>query len=185
MQETRVASRYAKSLLQLTEEKGELEKAYEDMQLLANTCKENKELILLLKSPIIKQDKKKAILNALFSSKMSKVSESFINIIVSKGRENYLPAIAKEFLAQYKVHKGIQTATVSSAVKLDEKTRKQIEEMVKKSSGSEVELLEKVDKDLIGGFVLRVGDNEINASIKSKLHKLSQEFSKNEYIKDY
>ena len=57
--------------------------------------------------------------------------------------------------------------------------------MVKKSSGSEVELLEKVDKDLIGGFVLRVGDNEINASIKSKLHKLSQEFSKNEYIKDY
>lgn len=185
MKGTRVATRYAKSLLRLALERGELEKAYADMQLIASTCKQSKDLSIFLKSPIIKTDKKLAVLNEIFSNRVSKLTQEFIDVITRKRREIYLEGIANDFVAQYREHKKILTAVITTAVGLDDTLKKKVLEIVKGTAKSEVELVEKVDKDLIGGFVLTIGDKQVDASVARKLKQLTMSFSENPYVKEY
>jgi F-type H+-transporting ATPase subunit delta len=97
-----------------------------------------------------------------------------------------LPAIAAEFHNAYNVHKGIQKATVATTFAMDGKMKLEMENLVKKISGkTQIDLVQKVDADLIGGFVLNVGDKQIDASIKSKLKTLKTKFSENPYIKEF
>src|SRR3972149_6195117 len=165
MKETRIAYRYAKSLLAMALEQGVGENTYIDMKNVSEICSQSKGLSLLLKSPIVKPDKKTDILREIFSNRLGKLSLSFIDIIIQKRRESYLEAIAREFQYQYKSHKNILTAIVTSAVGLDDKIRSEIMRIVRESSNAEVELVEKEDKELIGGFILRVGDKQVDASI--------------------
>ena len=183
MIETKVAKRYAKSLIDLSSETGVLDTIANDMKLLASVCDQNRDLAALLASPIINGDKKLSILKKVFADKMNKLSLAFFDIITKKGREAYLEAIAKEFTCQYKEMKGIQTAVITSAVGLDDKLREEVYSIIRKSAQSEIELVEKVDKNLIGGFVLRMGDKQYDASIASDLKKLTREFSSNPYIR--
>ncbi len=183
MIETKVAKRYAKSLLDLSKERGVLEAVMEDMKLLASVCENNKDLSLLLGSPIINADKKLTILKKVFAGKMNTLSISFFEIITKKGRESHLEGIAKEFIRLYKEFKGIQTAIVTSAIGLDDKLRSDVFKIIKESLNSEIELLEKVDKNLIGGFVLRVGDKQYDASIQSELRQLRQELVDTSYVR--
>jgi F-type H+-transporting ATPase subunit delta len=183
MQATKVARRYAKSLLDLAKEKGELEAVNNDMKLLAEVCNSNHDLRLLLGSPIISSDKKHSILKRVFSGKVSALAMSFFEVITRKGRESYLEAIAIEFIKIYKEYKGIQTAIVTSAVGLDDKLRSAVYKLVKESLNTEVELIEKVDKDLIGGFILRVGDKQYDASISRDLRLMRQEMIDTSYVR--
>ncbi|MFH1322022.1 MAG: ATP synthase F1 subunit delta [Bacteroidota bacterium] len=184
MKKTRVASRYAKSLLNLAIEQGELENTYNDMKLISQTCHSSKDLTLLLKSPIVKSDKKTRILKEIFKDRLSKLSQSFIDIIIRKRREIYLEEITWEFQNQYKEYKNIITAVVTSASGLDDNIRSEIMKIVKESTSFEVELIEKKDKELIGGFVLRIGDKQIDKSIQNKLKELSRSFSGNPHIEN-
>ena len=179
----RAAPRYAKSLLDLALEQGVLERAFKDMTLIGKTCQSSEDIVLMLKSPIIKGDKKLAILNEVFGNELSSISKTFIEIIIRKKREFYLADIAQEFINQYKQHKKILTAVITSANGLDDTLRKKVLEIVKNSVKSEVELVEKVNKDLIGGFVLKVGDNQIDASILRQIKNLRRSFSENPYVK--
>jgi F-type H+-transporting ATPase subunit delta len=183
MLQTKVARRYAKSLLDLAKERGELETVNNDMKLLAEVCSSSHDLRVLLGSPIISGDKKLSILKRVFSGKISALSMSFFDVVTRKGRESQLEAIAVEFTRAYKEHKGIQTAIVTSAIGLDDKLRASVYKMVKESLNSEVELIEKVDKDLIGGFVLRVGDKQYDASIARDLRMMKQELIDQSYVK--
>lgn len=183
MIETKVAKRYAKSLLDFANEKGELEAVNNDMKLLAQVCSSNHDLRLLLASPIISSDKKLSILKRVFTGKISGLSMSFFDVISRKGRESYLEGIAIEFIRAYKAYKGIQTAIVTSAVGLDDKLRGEVYKMIRESLNSEVELIEKVDKDLIGGFILRVGDKQYDASIARDLRLMRQELIDTSYVK--
>ena len=108
-----------------------------------------------------------------------------MQIIATKRREEYIEDIAEEFIEQYKTHKNILTAVVTTAQGLDEELKKQVLEVVKKSYNSEVELVEKVDKDLIGGFIIRVGDKQEDTSIARKLKLLYRTFNENPYIKEF
>lgn len=182
MLDTVVAKRYAKSLLGLAKEMGVLKEVNEDMKLFASVCNENRELPVLFRNPIVPSDKKLAILKALFSQKMNKLSLSFFEIVTNKGREKFLFDIAKAYTEQFKVLNGILTAEISSASGLDDSLRAKVFEMLKDSNNSEIELHEKIDKDLIGGFILRVGDKQYDASILSDLRKLARQFSTNPYI---
>jgi F-type H+-transporting ATPase subunit delta len=184
MIETRVSFRYAKSLLDLSLEKGQLEQVREDMQLVLDTIRDNHELSLMLKSPIIKTDKKNEVLKAIFGGKIGVISSEFINIITHKRREMELEGIAAAFLSQYKTHKKILTAVITTASGLDKSLREKVLAIVKGSTTSEVELTEKVNKDLIGGFVLRVGDQQVDASIRRQIVNLDRSFSENPYIKE-
>jgi F-type H+-transporting ATPase subunit delta len=183
MIETKVARRYAKSLIDLANEKGVLDAVNKDMKMFVEVCSQNRDLALVLSNPIVHSDKKLNILRSIFSDKMNKMTIAFFEIVIRKTREKYLIQIAKEFTEQYKYLKGIQTAEIISAVGLDDKLRKQVYEMLRNNNNSEVELIEKVDKNLIGGFVLRIDDRQYDASIASDLRKLTQAFSANPYIK--
>lgn len=185
MRETRVSHRYAKSLLDLALEQGQLEAVREDMLLVYNTIRESRELELMLKSPVIKTDKKQDILKAVFGGKIGVISSEFIDIITRKRREYELEGIADAFLTQYKKHKHILTAVITSASGLDETLRAKVMEIVKGVTSSEVELVEKVDADLIGGFVLRVGDKQVDASIMRQIKNLDRTFNENPYIKEF
>lgn len=183
--DTKLARRYAKSLLDLAVERNMVDKVYGDMQLVADTCTASRELSLLLKNPIVNTGKKDSIIRALFGDKIDAMTMSFFNIITRKGRESYLEDIAKAFIDLYKVKKGIRIAYVTTAIPLDTAMRDSIMQIVKQAKGNQVELVEKVDKDLIGGFVLRVGDEQIDTSVSKELRNLKNEFDKNLYVKDY
>lgn len=183
MVETKVASRYAKSIIGLAIEQGILDVVKNDMALIAETCHVSKDLTLLLNKPIVTVDKKIKILTEIFGKKINKLTLEFITIITKKRREPNLEAIAREFIALYKEHKGIETVIITSAIGLDDKLRKEVLALVKKDTKSEIELVEKVDKDLIGGFILRKGDKEFDASILKNLQKITREFKTNAFVK--
>jgi F-type H+-transporting ATPase subunit delta len=185
MSDTRAASRYVKSLLGLAVERGVLEEVNTDMQMFDRVCMANRNLVNMLRSPIIRHEKKKNVLHALFKSRVNPLTFDIIDILTRKNREPLLPTIAKEFHVAYNVHKGIGKATVTTTVPMDETLRKEIEAVVKQlSNKTEIELTEKVDPKLIGGFVLNVGDRQIDASISSKLKHLKLKFSENQFIKE-
>lgn len=186
MSEIRIASRYAKSLLDLANEKGVLEEIHNDMQLFAATLKENRDLYLMLKNPIVKSDKKHAVLKAIFGAKVNTMTNSFFKIVSDKNRESNLPAIAEQFHSRYNEFKGIIRADVTTTFPLTEPMRLEFVDIVRKVSGKQVvELHEKIDKSLIGGYILKIGDRQIDESISSRLTELKSEFSHNPYIKEY
>ena len=184
MQGTKVAARYAKSLLDLSLEQGVLEKVYADMKLVDSICKENKEFVVMLRSPIIKSDKKEVILKAVFEGNVNKLTMEFINIIARKRREMYLYEIADAFVNKYKEHKKILTAVITTAMGLDADLRAKVLDVVKNATKSEIELVEKVNKDLIGGFIIRIDDKQDDTSIRTKILKLNRVFSENPFIKE-
>ena len=186
MAASRVTSRYVKSLLGLAVDQGVLEQVHDDMQMFTRVCQSNRDFTLMLRSPIIKHDQKNKILHKLFEGKVHNLTMAIFDIITRKNREPLLPEISAAFHDAYNVHKGITKASVTSAIALDDTLRKQIEELVKKlSSKSKVEINEKVNEEMIGGFVLNVGDQQIDASIKNKLKALKIKFSQNPYIKEF
>lgn len=171
-----VASRYAKSLLELVQEQGNLDSVKADVEQIIAVLKSNTEVQAVLKNPIISGDKKRGILLALFENKVSPLIVSFFTILVNKGRGEILVDILQEFIREYNVVKGIVNATVVSASALSQENLKNLEAKISSEIGAQVLLKNKVDASVIGGFVLRVGDKQIDASIAGKLQKLDKYF---------
>jgi F-type H+-transporting ATPase subunit delta len=186
MADSRAVSRYVKSLLGLAIEQKALENVHNDMILFSKTYNESKEFALVLRSPVILHDKKREILAKIFKGKVHSLTMSFFDIITRKNREPLLGAIAREFHNAYNEYKGVGKATVTSAVPLDQQLRSEFETLVRKySEKNQVELVERVDPEMIGGFILKVGDRQIDASIKNKIKTLKVKFSQNPYIKEF
>jgi F-type H+-transporting ATPase subunit delta len=186
MSNHRVASRYAKSILELSIEKGQLEGVYEDFKNLAAMGKSSRELALVLSNPVLTSEKKLKVLKALFSKGCAPMTSSFFEIVSRKNRASVLLDIAKEFVAQYNQYKSIQVAEVSTTTPLTENQRNQLISLVKEISGlHEVLLEEKINPALIGGFVLKVNDRQLDESLSSKLKALKVQFSQNHYEKQF
>jgi F-type H+-transporting ATPase subunit delta len=182
MQDTRVAIRYAKSFLGLVAEKGGLEEAYRDMSLIHGAVTGSRELRVMLKSPIITADKKVEVLNAIFKG-LGQPTQLFLELLTRKGREGVLGEVTESFIRQYKTLKGITTAKVVSAAVLTEEMQQRIVALVTKEVGGVVELELSIDPELIGGFVLSVGDRQLDNSILSKVNAMRQEFGTNLFVK--
>lgn len=182
---SKAAHRYAKSLLDLAMEKSLGEVGLLDMQKIAKVCSESRDLTTLLKSPVVKQDKKNEILKIIFGSSVSELTSQFLEIIVRKGREMHLQGIAESYIEQYKVRHNVVTANIITATGLDNTIREKILGLVKSKTGKTVELKETLDPEIIGGFILRVDDQQIDQSIASRLKDMKKEFAKNTYIKKY
>lgn len=172
-----VASRYAKSLLDLAQEQGQLDTVRKDMESVISVLKSNSELLAILKNPIIKGDKKRNILAAIFEGNISPIILSFFYILVNKGRAAILLDIAQEFIREYNEAKGIVKASVTSATALSEANLAELQQIITDEIKAEVILKNIVDPSLIGGFVVRVGDRQIDASIAGKLNKLEKHFA--------
>ena len=186
MYDSKIAARYAKSLLDLASEKGVLEEVHANMQLFMQIGETNRDFVLMLGNPIINHEKKQNILHKLFDGKIHPVTAAIFEIITRKHREALLPGIAREFHKQYNALKGVEAAEIITPFKLSEELRGRFEQLVKETSKKDkVELKEKIDPELIGGYILRIQDRQIDESLKSKLNRLKVEFSKNPYIKEY
>lgn len=185
MTDLRVASRYAKSLLDFALEKGILEEVYQDMALFSDICRKNQDFVLMLKNPIIYHDKKKNILHSLFKGKVNAATMAIFDVIVRKNREAHLPAIATEFGNMYRQYKGIDNVTVTTPFPLTDDLRKKFKQVIIEKTGRQVDLTEKVDPSLIGGFVVKIGDRQMDNSVKAKLKSLMQELSDDSYVKTF
>lgn len=174
---SQVAVRYAKSLLEIASERGQLDAVYADMRKVLAACRQLKDLKLVLKTPLVKTDKKIQVFKAIFKGQVCVITEEFIILITKNRREGYLEDISEEFIIQYKAKMNIITATVTSAVKLDEEIRNKIMNILKKYYKAEIEIVEKIDPKLIGGFVLRIGDKEADMSILRQLNQLKKNFN--------
>ena len=186
MSVTRIASRYAKSLIDLAVEQNKLERVLEDIKSFQKAVG-NREFYLLLKSPIINATKKQQIFNALFEGKFDEMTSAFIKIILTKGREAYLPEIADEFVNQYKEIMHISTVKLTTATPMGAETISRIKQKLVASTATEdhVELITKVDPDIIGGFVIEFDDKLYDDSVTHKMDLLRKEFAKNLFAKSY
>lgn len=183
MPNPRLANRYAKSLLDLSLEKGQLEKVFADMQWLQAVCKSSREFINLLRSPVIKGDKKIKILDIVTDGNISDLTAAFNRLLVRKTRESHLPEIITAFISQYKRHKNIHTVKLTTATPVSENLKNEIMEHIRDNSDMKnIELETSVDENLIGGFVLQAGDKLVDGSIAYDLKTIARQFENNDFI---
>lgn len=179
----RVASRYAKSILDMALEKGQLEAVYNDMLYLQQLTKGSREFLNLLRSPVVKADAKIKAINAVTAGKISYLTIAFTTLLINKTREAVLPEVITSFIQQYKQNKNIHTVQLTTAVAVSDGLKNSIVEKVKTAGNMQnIELETKVDPNIIGGFVLQAGDKLIDASISYDLKVIARQFENNDFI---
>lgn len=176
MKGTKSAIRYAKSLLELSVEQNNSEKVAENMRAIVSAS-ESREFQLFINSPIISAEKKISIFDTMFSN-FEELSKKFIHLITKNGRENILAVIAESYLKILKEHQGISEVTITSATPLDEATKNLILSKIQSLTTDKVEVVEKVDEKLLGGFTILVGDQMVDASIVNQLNTIKQRLTK-------
>lgn len=182
MQNPLLASRYAKSLIDLATEKGQLETVQTDMLFIQQLSKTNPDVVNLLKSPIIKPDKKQQILAAILEGRVNAITSAFIKLLVTKGRESNLPEIAVEYIRQYNIIKNISKVKITTAAPVDANILNVIKNKVQAESDKQIVLESAVNPELIGGFVLETEDKLYDASVLRDLNDIKKQFAKNVYV---
>jgi len=177
MSELTVASRYAKAFIDLAGEQNLVEEIDTDMELFLRTLKVNPQLKAVLANPIISHSKKIKILDEVFSGKINSLSIAFFKLMINKSRGEVLFTTAIEYINQYNIKNNIIMASVVSATSLSESNKQKMIHDIQAATGGKVILEAKVNPALIGGFVLTVGDRQIDTSIASDLWKLKKEFA--------
>ena len=174
MNDSKISVRYSRALFQSALEKKIIDKVNQDMIFISEICKtpETKEFLL---SPIIVPSKKTSIFHKMLEGNVEKITMSMIDLIVKNGRESYLPAVARVFIHETLKYKGITESVLTTAVTIDAKVKKQMTALISEVYSTKVELEERIDPGIIGGFILRIDDNYIDASIKNKLRKIKKE----------
>jgi len=180
-----LASRYAKAVFELALENKILNDINNDMKLIDSVTGASKELILLLRNPVLKPKKKKTVLEAIFKNKIQAVTMKFLFILTDNGRESYIRDVAEEFQVLYNEHNNIITASLTTAVKVDRDVMNKIVNLIENQTKATVKLKETVDENIIGGFVFDYDDFEYDASIRHQIKKLKKEFDSNLYIKGF
>lgn len=170
----RVASRYSKALLELAVEHGELDKVSADVVTLKNTLEASSDLTLLLKSPVVKADKKQAILSEVFKGAFTPLFDRFVHLLVKNRRETVLIGICHKFESDVLEYKGILEADVTTAVSLTDADKAKLIETLKSQLGKDIQLNEKVNSEVIGGMKLTVGGYQIDNTIAGKLTLMRQ-----------
>jgi len=183
MQSPRLAGRYAKSLLDIAKEQGQLEVVYEDMQTLHSITKNSRDFVMLLRSPVVTADKKNKVITAVIDGKISALTATFIKLLVSKAREAVLPEIIPAFIQQYKAFKNIYIVRLVTAAPVSDALKNEIVNRVKQTSNMQnIELEATVDNSLIGGFTLQAGDKLVDASVAYDLKQIAKQFENNDFI---
>lgn len=177
MKNTAAASRYAKALLELAVEQKKVDSVEGDMNFFSQAVQGSHDLELLLASPIVKSDKKISIFEKAFEQ-FEELTMTFMKLIIKNRREDILPEIADAFESQVKAYKGISPVTIVSARTLDPATKEMILNKISGLISGTPEVTEKIDESLIGGFVVRMGDTQVDASVASQLNNLKQRLTR-------
>ena len=183
MSNSRLAYRYAKSIIDLSQEKGQLEEVFNDMLFLQKVIKDNRDLLVLLRSPVITADKKINVVEAVTAGRITEITALFNRLLISKGRESALPEVIASFIQQYKQLKQIHTVKLTTATPIGQNLKDAFIEQIKRTTAIQnIELEAKVDEKIIGGFVLQTGDQLIDASVSYDLREVARQFQNNDFI---
>lgn len=181
MKGTRAAKRYAKAILSLAKEKNSAKKVHDDMLRILRTVQGSKDLSSMLGSPVIKNSLKKKSLRAIFTD-LDELTQGSIDLLIENGRIDILDVVARQYIFMYNEDNKLQEATVTTAVPLDKELETVVMNKVKELTGTEAKLKQVVDENIIGGFILRVGDLQYDASVSRSLNNLKRKFKENTYV---
>jgi len=174
MNHSKIPVRYAKALIAGAEEQGILDRIRNDMENLLSVLKSVPDLSEMLASPIISPSKKLEVLTSIFEGKVHPLTISFFRLVVENNREEHLGGMARMYISFYKQTKGIKVATLKTAAPVNKENRDKLADMIRKIFKAEIELKEETDKDLIGGFILQVEDQQLDASVSGQLNQIKR-----------
>ena len=181
MSGTRAAQRYAKAILSLALEQNSEVDVYNDMSLIADTIEESNDLQLLLTSPVLKSELKRETLHLIFKGKISGLSSGLMDLLIDNKRLSNLKEVSKKYIESFDSLKGKQVAKVTTAVPLTSELNLQVSNKVKEITGKEATIENIVNPEILGGFILRIGDVQYDASIANKLQVLGRKFEEESY----
>lgn len=183
MNDSKISVRYAKALIMSAKEQNLLEPVRGDMVLLIKILKKIPELLHILESPVVTPEKKLEVMNVIFSGKTDPLTLSFIRLAIMNNREEYLLGIARMYIDLFKREKGIKEAFVTTAMPLEKEIKPAIINLIRKVYHTEVEMDEKVDDQIIGGFILQVEDQLLDASVAGQIRKIRKNLIDKSYEK--
>ncbi len=178
MNQSLVSVRYAKALFKLSEEKEVLEDVYKDIQLLSDHCANEADLCEIVHSPIIKPEKKKTFFKLVYGEAIKPLTLGLLNLIVENNREEILDYVFRNFISFYRERKNIKSVTLYTAIEIEGEFQQDIKEVIAKELNCIVELSVVIKPDLLGGFILKVDDKMVDASIIGKLKKVRNQLVK-------
>ncbi|MDR1792038.1 MAG: ATP synthase F1 subunit delta [Bacteroidales bacterium] len=181
MRHLRLAKRYAKAFFELSEEVGQIETVCSDIRLINQTFADNKDLRFVISNPVIRKDKKSAIVKEIFEKQINDLTMRYLQLILKKGRELQIDLICLEFYELYKQYKNIVSLEIESAQKLDRDTVEMLKSKVEAATHSIVEIKEILLPNLIGGVRLRFSDYLLDASVKGSIKQLRKELVDKSY----
>ena len=181
MSGSRAAVRYAKAILSFALEQSKEVEVNEDMLLIDTTIEESEDLQLLLNSPVIKSELKKVALKEIFTSKVTSLTLGLIDLLIDNKRLSILSDVAKKYTVLFDKLKGIEVAKVTTAIPLTEALNKQVLSKVKEITGKDATIENSINPDIIGGFILRIGDVQYDSSVANKLQGLKRQFESESY----
>lgn len=173
---TKASRRYATALLELAREQDSVEDILEDMRLIHNTFDGSRDLVLFLKSPVIKFDDKFAVLEKIFGHRVQELTNLFIRLLVRKNRVYLLDQIAEAFIQKYNEYAGIISVNIYTAYALTDSQKEELHQALEKNTGKKVDMIVSEDASLMGGMAVRIGDTVIDGTIKHKLAELEDKF---------
>ena len=179
MNESKISVRYAKALFELGKEKELIDTFITDIQFVENFCNENGDFWLMLESPVVKTSQKREAVKLIFSGMLDTMTLNFLDLVVQNRREIYLKDISRNFLALCRKDQGILSAVLTSASEMEWDTKERLSDLLAKSFKSKIELKEVIDKDIIGGFVIRIEDQQLDASVSNQLNQIKRELHSN------
>jgi F-type H+-transporting ATPase subunit delta len=174
MKVSAIAARYSRAFFELAKDQNAVEETMNDMNLVHTLCNSSRELTNMLKSPVIKTDKKQSILKKIFGDKVSKLTMTYLLVITRKRREAFIHEIAAEFAELYKDYMGILTTRLMTAAPASDDIRNEVKNLMKKHKGKKIDLAESVNEDLVGGYILQWEDKQYDASILNQINKLKR-----------
>jgi F-type H+-transporting ATPase subunit delta len=176
MNSARIAVRYAKALFDLALEGNVVEGVYRDMKNISLLCAMD-EVRVVISNPVIPVQKRRDIIVALAGDEAEKLSVNFIDLMFGNGRGDYLAAAARNFTDLTRRYRGIRQVTLTTAVPVSGELKKKMAALIAGREAGTIEFKEQTDKSVIGGFILRVDDSYIDASVRNRLNKFRKEFS--------
>ena len=174
MDQSKITVRYAKAFFNLAKEKDLLDSLKKDVDLIEKLAKESTDFVLLLESPVIKTSQKVKLLTSIFSGKVNELTNKFLTLIAENKREIHIPGICRNFTELYRKYQGVKSAVITSAIPLPKDIIAQIQSKIESEFKTKVELSKRVNEDLIGGFVLRIDDRQVDASLATQLRKIKE-----------
>ncbi len=173
---TKAARRYSSALLQVAREQDLVEETLEDVKFIRNTLEDSRELVLFLRSPIVKKSDKEEVLEKVFKEHIHQSTYLFMDLMIRKDREALLDQIAGAYIDEYNKFAGIQPVQIYMAFELSDKQKEELVEALESHTGKTIQPHYHIDESLKGGLAVRIEDTVIDGTIRHKLDKLEERF---------